>query len=123
MICGCQSQKRTGRRNICQVSKITGLIFPKGIRLWSFYLVAYFRVEIFPFFLPRGSRSGNGRTETLDALHAVSANVLKPYVGDVEGKDVRNSTAPTAEHVAWWRPSSWWGAEDVVCGATLSASL
>ena len=66
------------------------------------------------FFLPRGSRSGNGRTETLDALHAIGANVLKPYVGDVEGKDVRSSTAPTAEHVAWWRPSSWWGAEDVV---------
>ena len=82
-----------------------------------------FCCEIFPFFLPRGSRSGNGRTETLDALHAIGASVLKPYVGDVEGKDVRNSTAPTAEHVAWWRPSSWWGAEDVVCGATLSASL
>ena len=59
------------------------------------------RVEIFLFFCPRGSRSGNGRTETLDALHAIGANVLKPYVGDVEGKDVRNSTAPTAEHVAW----------------------
>ena len=39
----------------------------------------------------------------MDALHAIGANVLKPYVGDVEGKDVRNSTAPKAEHVAWTR--------------------
>ncbi|GHP10604.1 hypothetical protein PPROV_000933500 [Pycnococcus provasolii] len=33
------------------------------------------------------------------------ANVLKPYVGDVEGKDVRNSTAPKAEHYAVAAPT------------------
>ena len=54
-----------------------------GCFIWS-----PIRVEIFLFFCPRGSRSGNGRTETFkDALHAIGASVLKPYVGDVEGKD------------------------------------
>ena len=59
------------------------------------------RVEISLFFAPGDPGRVERSDRDLDALHAVGANVLKPYVGDVEGKDVRNSTAPTAEHVAW----------------------
>ena len=119
MICGCQIPKNDRAKEYLPGQQNMGLISQWG-SVCGLFSWSPIRVEIFLFFCPGDpgrvmvvgpSDRDLGRTSRRRRQRAQAIR------GDVEGKDVRNSTAPTAEHVAWTR-GQW-----VVCNFVIKRKI